>query len=173
MILKFGYSRKQLQSLYLPLQVPHLFHTTSSCPYLHLILWIPSERLLILTRFDEQSAINLPIKSTNKMKSARCSFRNFFSVLTILASYFFIGTKKVMSFLAFSPKQVNSPSNSSANSFMIKWYSYLDPLSKATEIYLGTLHFKLYMLCAAPLSFPVYWQRSLTLRYCLSLTFLS
>ena len=54
------------------------------------------------------------------MKSARCSFRNFFSVLTILASYFFIGTKKVMSFLAFSPKQVNSPSNSSANSFMIK-----------------------------------------------------
>ena len=54
--LKFLYSIKQSQHLYLILQVL-LF--LSSCQYLHLILRIPSERLL--TRFDNELVMNLPL----------------------------------------------------------------------------------------------------------------
>ena len=38
-----------------------------------------------------------------------------------LIAYFSIGTEKVMYFSVFSPNQVSCLSNSSANSFMIKW----------------------------------------------------
>ena len=44
-----------------------------------------------------------------------------FPFLSILINSFSIGTEKVMYFSVFSPKQVNSPSNSSTTSFMIKW----------------------------------------------------
>ena len=56
-----------------------------------------------------------------------------------------------MYFLVFSPKQVFCPGDSPACSFMIKWWSYLDPLWKTIGICSGMLYFKLHMLCAAPL----------------------
>ena len=43
--------------------------------------------------------------------------------LPIFKTSFSIETEKVMYFSVFSPKQVNYPSNSSAGTFMIKWYS--------------------------------------------------
>ena len=51
--LKYVYSRKQSQYLYL---IPYVSHFLSSYPNLHLILKIPSETLL--TRFDKKLAIN-------------------------------------------------------------------------------------------------------------------
>ena len=41
--------------------------------------------------------------------------------LPILVTSFCIGTEKVMCFSVFSPKHVSYFSNSSVNSFMIKW----------------------------------------------------
>ena len=52
--LKFVYPRKHLQNLYL---IPQVSYFLWSCSYLHLILWIPSEKLL--TKFDKKIAINL------------------------------------------------------------------------------------------------------------------
>ena len=50
------YSRKQSQHLYL---IPHVTHFLSTCPNLHLILSISSERLL--ARFDNELARNLAL----------------------------------------------------------------------------------------------------------------
>ena len=47
----------------------------------------------------------------------------YFQFLSILVTYFSIGTEKVMFFSVFFPKQVNYPSNSSTTSFIIKWLS--------------------------------------------------
>ena len=52
----FAYSRKHSHYLYL---IPHVSHFLWSFPYLHLILFIPSARLL--TKFDNGLAINLPL----------------------------------------------------------------------------------------------------------------
>ena len=52
----FVYSRKHSHYLYL---IPHVSHFLWSFPYLHLILFIPSARLL--TKFDNGLAINLPL----------------------------------------------------------------------------------------------------------------
>ena len=52
----FVYSRKHSHYLYL---IPHVSHFLWSFPYLHLILLIPSARLL--TKFDNGLAINLPL----------------------------------------------------------------------------------------------------------------
>ena len=41
--------------------------------------------------------------------------------LSILVTSFSVGTENVIFFSVFSPTQVNFFSNSSANSFMIKW----------------------------------------------------
>ena len=74
------------------------FTFLSSCLYLHLILWIPSDRLL--TRFDNELAINLVL-------SVNCNIWDIFFVisspiLSIVVTSFFIGTVKVMHFLVFS-----------------------------------------------------------------------
>ena len=137
------YSRKQSQHLYLILKVLHFL---SSCPYLHWLLWISSESLL--TRFDNGLAINFAL-------SINCSLKDIFvissRILSVILNSFSIGTIKVMDFEVFSPKQVSCFSNFSANSFMIKLYSWLDQLWKAIRIFLGTLYLKLHVLCAAPL----------------------
>ena len=79
------------------------FTFLSPCPYLHLMLWIPSVRLL--TRFDIKLAINLAL-------SMNCNLRDIvflisFPFSSILTTSFFIRTEKVMHFSVFSPKQVN------------------------------------------------------------------
>ena len=84
-----------------------------------MILGSPPDRLL--TIFDNELAINLAV-SVNCIK-----WDIFFvissSFLLILATFFSAGTVKFMYFSVFSPRQVNCFSNSSANYFMIKWYS--------------------------------------------------
>ena len=60
--LNFIYPGKQPQYLYL---IPQFSHFLSSCPYLRLILWIPSERLL--ARFDIGLAINLTLSISYNM----------------------------------------------------------------------------------------------------------
>ena len=60
------------------------------------------------------------------MPSINCNLYNIvlmisFTFLLFLVTSFSIETGKVMYFSVFSPKQVNYLSNSSANSFMIKW----------------------------------------------------
>ena len=115
-LLKFVYSVKESQHLYLIAQVSHFL---SSCPYLHLSLWIPSERLL--TRFYDKLAINLAL-------SINCNMLDIFFVisspfLSILLTSCSIESVKLMYFSVISPKQVNYFLNSSANSLMIKWYS--------------------------------------------------
>ena len=52
--LKCVYSREQLHNSYV---IRHVSHFLLSCKYLHIILCIPSERLL--TRFDNKLVINL------------------------------------------------------------------------------------------------------------------
>ena len=96
------YSREQSQILYL---VPQVLHFLSSCPYLHLIFWIPSVRLL--TRFDKSCTIN-------KLQSVRNEIFLFDCFLSILVTSFSIGTEKVMYFSLFFPKKVNCFSNLSA-----------------------------------------------------------
>ena len=44
-----------------------------------------------------------------------------FPFLSILLTSFVIGTEKILYFPVFSPKELNSPSNSFASSSMIKW----------------------------------------------------
>ena len=97
---KLIYSRKQSQYSYLIPKVPNFL---SLCPYLHLILWTPSEKLL--TRFNNELAINLALLTN-------CNMQGIFFVisspfLSILASSFSFGTVKVMYFSGFSPKQLN------------------------------------------------------------------
>ena len=88
--------------------------------YLHLILWIPSEKLL--TRFDNVLAINLAL-------SINCNMYNMFFVisspfLSFLVTSFSVGTIKIIYYFSmFSTKQVNCLLNSSANLFMMKWES--------------------------------------------------
>ena len=79
------YSRKQLQYLYLILQVSHL---SSLCPYLHLILGIHSERLL--ARFDHELAINLAL--SKKLQYVGYIFLTSSLFLSILVTSFSIGT---------------------------------------------------------------------------------
>ena len=112
--LKFVYSRKQLQYLYL---IPQVLHFLLSCPNSHLIPWIPSESLL--TRFDKEIAINLAL-SVKDIFFVYFVYCIFFSspFLSILVTSFSIGTVNVISFSVFSPKQVNCYLSSSANSFM-------------------------------------------------------
>ena len=109
----FMYLRKQWQYLYL---IPQVLHFLSLCLHLHLILWIPSERLL--TRFDNELAINLVLSINCNM------YKIFFGTCSpfwsILVTSFSIENVKVIYFSKFSPKQVNCYLNSSANSFMIK-----------------------------------------------------
>ena len=65
--------------------------------------------------------------------------------LSILVTFFSIGTVKVMYFSVFSPKQVNCL-------FLILLASdnnYKYPLWKTVGVFLGTLYFKLHILCAA------------------------
>ena len=78
-----------------------------------LFLWIPSERLL--TRFDNELAINLPLPINCRMYTFSISS----PFLLILVTSFSIGTEKVMYFSLFFPEQLNCFSNSSANSFII------------------------------------------------------
>ena len=105
------YSRKHLKFLYIYFHVSHFF-----CSYLHLSLSIPSARLL--TSFDNELAINL-VPSINRKMYNIC-FVTFSPFLSIIASSYSFGTAKFMHFSVFSPKQVNSFSNSFANYFMIK-----------------------------------------------------
>ena len=96
--LKLACSRKQWQYLYFILQI----HFLSSCLYLHLILWIPSARLL--TRFDNELAMNLVL-------SINCNMEEMYFVisypfLSILVTSFSLGTMKVMYFPVFSTKQI-------------------------------------------------------------------
>ena len=69
-----------------------------------------------------------------------------FQFLSILVTSFSVGTEMIMYFLVFIPKQVNCPSNSFANSFMIKMIIMV----KAMEISFAALCLKPDMLCAAP-----------------------
>ena len=48
----------------------------------------------------------------------------------------------------------------------------MNPLWKTRRILLGTLYFKLYMLCAAPLYSPLQWQWYLNLQQFVSLVYL-
>ena len=105
---RFVYSRKDSQSLYL---IPQVLYFLLSYWLLHLVLWILWVRLL--TRFDNVLCIN-------------CNLQNIFFItssafVSILVISFCIGTDKVMHFSVFFPKQVNCFSNSSTNSFIIKW----------------------------------------------------
>ena len=80
------------------------FTFLSSCLYLHLILWIPSE--ILLTRFDKKLAINFAL-------SIKCNLYDIFFVisspfLSILVTSSFIGTVNVMYFSMLSSKQVSS-----------------------------------------------------------------
>ena len=63
-----------------------------------------------------------------------------FPSLSIFVTSFTIGTENVLYFSVFSPRQSNCPSNSLANS---------------AGISLGTLNFKLQILCATPPCLPV------------------
>ena len=92
------------------------FAFLSSCPYLHVILWSLSDKLL--TIFDNELAIN-PALSINCNMSNIC-FVISSQLLSILVTSFSIGTVKVMYFPVFSAKQVNCFFNSSANSFIRK-----------------------------------------------------
>ena len=80
-----------------------LLSSWSSCSDLHLILWSPSDKLL--TRFDNELAINLPVLIHCKMLDIFFVIPSPF--LSILATFFSIGTVKVMYFSRVSPKQVN------------------------------------------------------------------
>ena len=73
------------------LQVSHIL---SSCPYLRLILWIPSK--MLLTRFDNELAINLALSTDSKMWDIFFVISSPF--LSILATSFSIGTVKFMHF---------------------------------------------------------------------------
>ena len=133
---KLIYSRKQSQYSYLIPKVPNFL---SLCPYLHLILWTPSEKLS--TRFNNELAINLALLTN-------CNMQGIFFVisspfLSILASSFSFGTVKVMYFSGFSPKQLNC------------FFYFNSSADKIIIIKTCTLYFKLHMLCAAPLYSPV------------------
>ena len=74
-------------------------------------------------------------------------------VIYFLLTSFFIGSENVLYFSVLSLRQLNSPFNSFASSFMTKviiavW------LWKTTEISFGILYLKLHMLCGAPLYLP-------------------
>ena len=56
-----------------------------------------------------------------------------------LSCSFSNGTEKVIYFSVLSPIPSNWPLNSSANSLIMKWWSYVEPLLITTGISLGTL----------------------------------
>ena len=72
-----------------------------------------------------------------------------------LSSSFLLGTEKVMYYSTFSPEHSNWPSDSSANCLIMKWLSYLEPLWITTGISFDVFYFKLQILWAATLNFPV------------------
>ena len=57
----------------------------------------------------------------NKLSYVRYIFAIAFPFLSILATYFSVGTVKILYFPVFSPEQINCFLNSSASSFTIKW----------------------------------------------------
>ena len=84
------------------------FTFLSSCPYLHLILWIPSARWSAW--FNNELAINLAVW-------INCHFKNMvFAVsspfLLIPLTSFVIGNEKVLYVPVFSFRQLNPPSSS-------------------------------------------------------------
>ena len=93
------------------------FRFLSSCLYLNLSLWIPSERLF--TRDDIEFNINLSL-------SINYTIQNIFFVvsspfLPIPVTSLSSVTVKIIYFSVFSPKQVIFFVDSSANTFLIKW----------------------------------------------------
>ena len=85
--------------------IPHVSHLLSSCPNLHLILSIPSERLL-LTKFENELAVNL-VLSVNTICNIYFSyiyvtfiFCNFFSIF--ISSCIFIFYFNCKSYVFFS-----------------------------------------------------------------------
>ena len=71
----------------------HASHFLLSCSYLDLILWIPSARLSARSDNDMVFVVSLPF-------------------LLILFISFVIGAEKIIYFSLFSPRPLNSPSNS-------------------------------------------------------------
>ena len=109
--LKFVYSRKQSQYLYL---TQHVSHFLLPCSNLPLMLYSPSER--VLTRFDNEVFTNLALSKKSNMLDIFFAISSPF--LSIHEDPFSIG--KVMYFSVFSPKQVNCFLSFAANSFIIK-----------------------------------------------------
>ena len=137
--LKFVYSRKQSQYLYLILQALHFL---SSCPNLHLILWNPSETLF--TRLDNELAIDLALP-------INCNITDIFFVicspfLSILIMYFFTETVGVMYFSVFSPKIFLL--------FYDKIIIMVRSIMKNYRIFLGRLYFN-YICYAQHLYIPL------------------
>ena len=73
-------------------------------------------------------------------------------IILLFLSFLFNGSGKVMYFFVFSRRHSNFPSNSSANSLIIKWKSYLELLWNTKGIPFGALYLRLETLWAAPLT---------------------
>ena len=73
-----------------------------------------------------------------------------FQFLSILVTSFSVGAEMIMYFLVFTPKQVNCPSNSSANSFMIKMIIMVRSTVKSYgDFFCCTLFKTRYAMCSA------------------------
>ena len=88
----------------------------SDLKFLHLSLWIPLARLSAI--LDSEFDINLTLL-----------MNSILYVIALLFPFsFLIGTENVIYFFMFSPNHSNCSSNSPANSLIVKWYSWLEPL---------------------------------------------
>ena len=108
----------------------------------------------LLSRIDKEVAINLMLSMNFILYYIISAV--LFPSLSIF-TFFFIRTDKYYFhyFSLFSPIHSNLPSKSFVNSLIMKWKTYFEPLWKTTGISLDTLNFKLQMLCATPIYFPV------------------
>ena len=111
---KFIYWRKVIILIFSSTSFTHFL---SSCPNLHLIFWIPSERLL--KRFDDEISIKLVLSINYNMQVIFSC--NLFPIFINSGNFFFYWNFIDYAFSVFSPKQTNCFLNSSPNSFMIKW----------------------------------------------------
>ena len=128
-----------------------LLHSRKQPQVLHFILWISPVKLS--TRFDSEVVTEVVadlMLSISFILHVIIAFIKFRSLL-IFTTSFSLGQKRSYTFHYFFQIHSNWPSNSFANSLIMKWKLYFDSLWQTTVISLDTLSFKLQMLCATPI----------------------
>ena len=100
-------SRQCSQSVYL---IPHFSHFLLLCRYLHLIFWTLSAR--VLTKFDNKLAAPLALPINCNLYDIVFTISSQFLSIALIS--FVIGTKNVLCFSVFSPRQLNSSSKAFA-----------------------------------------------------------